>query len=696
MGHTPRHPDARGITIAQMRVPPMSLALNTAPIHSPVIVAGARRKNAALPQRTAARTGMGDGALACMQAWERVRALSPDIWLALPAVRGGAWCDPAFLLQGVTAAGMPHPALAAEVERALARGSSATTAPCLVALAALAHARHAGGEAALALAEAALRMLPHPDDPQAALVHGLYAALLLPAVEGLPRAAAALAMPGEDKPLAPLPALWLAGAGFAAGMPLAALSRQLAAACKAAGATDDAARRELGSRARLLDGLLGNGGAAPGAPFFGKDQSGEEARFGHWLTRLQAAWYAGEQACALAAVHAAGALCGPLTAPGDLLLYHLFAALALSRSETGAALPALRRHCEALRGLDARCKASSGALPALAEAAYARRRGDALGALRGCEEALGSATRQGLHWLAALAGEEAAWQAAACGLASAARHYRQQALASCRNWGALGRLAYLRSAWRDDAPASSGGAAPARLACAFGQSLAHELNQPLAAVTLHAAAAGKWLRRAEPDVERALASLALIGAAGSQAGEIVRGMQRLASGQTVETTSVDLDDAVREALQMLEPALRKQGIALELALGLGACGIEANRGQLQQVLTNLVLNAIEAHAACSALGTRRIRIATCRAGADEVELAVTDNGPGIAPAYRDRVFASPFSTKRAPASSGAGMGLAISLDIVLAHGGRIRHEPCAPHGACFRVRLPLRGKQQPA
>lgn len=221
----------------------------------------------------------------------------------------------------------------------------------------------------------------------------------------------------------------------------------------------------------------------------------------------------------------------------------------------------------------------------------------------------------------------------------------------------------------------------------LGLSIAHEVNQPLAAISLHAAAALKWLRRATPDVERALISLEQISAAGRQASDIVRSVQQLALRQENDMGKVPVDQAVADALRLLDGLLCRNGIAVELAFGLGDCIIHANRVQLQQVVTNLLVNAIEALAGGEPGGRpRRIRVQTRHYNAYEVEISVTDNGPGIAPRHRDFVFGSMFSTK----PNSTGMGLSISLAIVRAHGGNIAYEPAEPHGACFRFRLPVR------
>jgi len=217
----------------------------------------------------------------------------------------------------------------------------------------------------------------------------------------------------------------------------------------------------------------------------------------------------------------------------------------------------------------------------------------------------------------------------------------------------------------------------------LGIAIAHEINQPLAAIALHAAAAHKWLQRGEPDIERALASLSQIMDAGRQAGDIVRSVHRMAARQDSECGDVEVDRVLADALQWPRHLMRRQRIALEFEPGLPTCMIRANLVQLQQVLTNLLLNAIEALAGCSA---GRIGVSSRRYNEHEIEIAVADNGPGIAPADRERVFGRLFSTKR----NGTGMGLSISRAIARAHGGDLVFEPCAPQGACFRLRLPLR------
>lgn len=521
-----------------------------------------------------------------------------------------------------------------------------------------------------------------------------HAAMVTPLAASLEQAARELAAICEDEAAPACAALYLAGTGFAAGMSLPELAHRLAQARRRPAGAED--RAELAGRAGLLDILLvGNESAMPAA----SDGAAPEHRFGYWLTVLQKAWYAGAQVQALHAIDRAGALASPLLPPVERMSFHLFAALALSRSMDAHADRRPDAHCAELRRMARLHPASAAGFSILADAAHAGRNGDALAALRGYEAAAEAAARQGRHWMAALAWEEAAHLTQASGLDSATGHYRQAALASYRQWGAHGRIACLRSRWGVAEPCRKGEApgvpadVPAPQAAGLGElglSIAHEVNQPLAAISLHAAAARKWLRKAEPDIERALSSIALISDAGRHAGDIVRSMQRLAAHCNNDMGQVKVDQTARDVLQLLQRRMRKEGIELEAALGLGEATIHANGTQLQQVITNLLVNAIEALTSAGApAGPKRINIATRALDGHEVEIRVSDNGPGVAQHHRDRVFGSLFSTK--PGSTG--MGLAICLAIVRAHGGRIAYEPAQPRGACFRFLLPVHPRE---
>jgi len=619
------------------------------------------------------------GDAACMQAFERLRVLAPGFWHTLPVCGADTMQGFDAVLEAALSAptdAFPYAAIAAEAERALGRGLRGATPVALLLLAALALGREGTGARALAgtACEIAARLGEHTRHT----VQTLHAALIGPFGGAPEQAAADLAALCEAETGPACAHLYLAGNGLIAGMALPKMTRHVerAAGLPPADAHAAALHAELAARALLLRGL------AQEQPLSAVEMpvpAAQRARFGVWITRLQAAMYRGEHAAALQAAAQAEALNGPLLPVGDRTVLHLFAALALAPSNDPATCARLELHCAALRRLARQLPACARVLVQCADAACARHDGCQLDALRGFEGAAAAAASHGRHGLAALAWEQAAQQAQACGLGAAVLHYRRQALASCAQWGAEGRAAALCRAWGMEAD-SDGGVGE------LGLSIAHEVNQPLAAISLHAAAARKWLRRPEPDIERALSSLSLIGEAGRHAGDIVRSIQRMASRKEQEMGSVALDQAIADTLRLLHRRLRKHGIEVELALGLGERAIHASRVQLQQVLTNLVINAIEALAGGSPGGdARRIRIASRPHGEHEVEIAVADNGPGIAPQHAGRVFGSMFSTK--PDSTG--MGLSISLAIVRAHGGHIEYEPCVPHGACFRFRLPV-------
>lgn len=415
--------------------------------------------------------------------------------------------------------------------------------------------------------------------------------------------------------------------------------------------------------------------------------------FGHWLCRLQGAWYANQPAACRDALSQADFLLGPSVAPAERMRYHVFAVLVLTDSAAPAL--ALEPHYGRLASLCEAAPADAPPLAVFADAILRHRQCDQLGALRGYESVAADASRTQMPWLVALAWEQAARLAQDCGLGAAMQHYRVQAVNAYQGWGAHGRMALLLRRWPDAARALAvpdGALERLFRAGTVGElslSIAHEVNQPLAAISLHAAAARKWLRKAPPDIERALSSIALISDAGRHAGDIVRSVQQLAASEQCDITRVHVDQTIAETLKLLHRQARRHGIAVELALGLGDCHIDASRVQLQQIITNLVVNAIEALAAHGAPSAgKRIGIASRHHGERDVEISISDNGPGIALHDRDRIFGSLFSTK----ADGTGMGLSISLAIVRAHGGHIGYEPVQPNGACFRFRLPKQSR----
>lgn len=217
-------------------------------------------------------------------------------------------------------------------------------------------------------------------------------------------------------------------------------------------------------------------------------------------------------------------------------------------------------------------------------------------------------------------------------------------------------------------------------------SIAHEVNQPLSAIVLNAGAGLHWLKRDEPDLLQVRQAFDLIVTAGRRAGDIIRGIRGLARKTAPEPAEFSVDDALREVLPLLRCELHKLGIAIRTELGLDRQTIRADRAQFQQVVLNLLINAMEAVAACPPTKARReicLRSTAIVAGGD-IQLSVEDSGAGLAPELAARVFEPLFSTK----PEGMGMGLAICRTIVEAHGGRIWATPGLQHGAAFHVSLP--------
>ncbi|MCJ8142843.1 PAS domain S-box protein [Ancylobacter sp. A5.8] len=214
-------------------------------------------------------------------------------------------------------------------------------------------------------------------------------------------------------------------------------------------------------------------------------------------------------------------------------------------------------------------------------------------------------------------------------------------------------------------------------------SIAHEINQPLAAITAHAAAGQRWLNRPEPDLDEVRASLAQAGAAATRASEVVRRVRTLMTQVEPEKTLLPVNAVVEEALHLLRNEMAAQGIVLAAALGAEDSRIEVDRILLQQVLINLMANAMQAMQATPP-GARRLGVRT-HAVPDEVIIEVCDTGPGFSEQVAQKAFEPFFTTK----AQGMGLGLAMCRTIVTAHGGEIAiAAPEQGMGGKLRLSLP--------
>lgn len=212
-------------------------------------------------------------------------------------------------------------------------------------------------------------------------------------------------------------------------------------------------------------------------------------------------------------------------------------------------------------------------------------------------------------------------------------------------------------------------------------SIAHEVNQPLAAIVTNGEAGLRWINRAEPDLEEARAAMGRMIVEGQRASDIISRIRALASNKDPQRAPVALNAAIEDAALLLKRELAAHDVRLILALSPEVGEVVGDRVQLQQVVINLAMNGIQAMAGRD--GARDLTLSTRRAD-DRVVLEVADTGPGVAAQDAQVLFKAFHSTK----ATGMGMGLSISKSIVEAHGGAIAAETAQDGGAVFRVVLP--------
>jgi two-component system sensor kinase FixL len=220
-------------------------------------------------------------------------------------------------------------------------------------------------------------------------------------------------------------------------------------------------------------------------------------------------------------------------------------------------------------------------------------------------------------------------------------------------------------------------------------SIAHEVNQPIAAVVTNAIAGLRWIDAQPPVLEEVRQALERIEKDGSRAGEVVSRVRGLVKKVPPRIEHWDLNEAVGEVVALTCPDLLRNGVVLHNDLADNIRLVKGDRVQLQQVLMNLIVNAIEAMTGVHDR-PRELTISTGRADPDIAMVEVRDTGTGIDPGHLDRLFNSFYTTK----AEGMGMGLAISRTIVEAHGGALETVPNEPHGAVFRFTLPTRENAQ--
>ncbi len=213
--------------------------------------------------------------------------------------------------------------------------------------------------------------------------------------------------------------------------------------------------------------------------------------------------------------------------------------------------------------------------------------------------------------------------------------------------------------------------------------IAHELNQPLAAIATYAHACDRLLSMPDPEIEEIQAALKQIADQAVRAGDIIRRLRNLARTDESVRTPVDINTVIEELTDLIQSDARAHGVQYKQKLSPGLPKVTVDRAQIQQVVLNLVRNALEA-LALGQLDVSEVIVSTRLNPEGEVEISVCDNGPGVDSFVAHRIFDPFCSTK----PTGTGLGLPISRTIVHTHGGSLDYVPNVPSGACFLVKLP--------
>jgi len=250
--------------------------------------------------------------------------------------------------------------------------------------------------------------------------------------------------------------------------------------------------------------------------------------------------------------------------------------------------------------------------------------------------------------------------------------HRRRNLAEVRSRNAIAELTYMNRQ-----------AAAGQLSA----SIAHEVNQPLTAITLKAAAALGWLGKAPPDLGEVKAALEDIQSSGYRAGDIVQSLRAMFKKGLNERVSVDVNSVILSVLAIVRIDLQKSSIQVQTQLDDQLPAVTGDRVQLQQVVLNLVMNAIDSMQSAE---RRVLRLQSQRSKPDKVTISIEDTGRGIEASVIDRIFNPLFTTK----TQGTGMGLAICRSIIESHRGRIWASSEAGKGAIFHVELPTGVKDQ--
>ncbi|HKD26841.1 MAG TPA: ATP-binding protein, partial [Xanthobacteraceae bacterium] len=222
-------------------------------------------------------------------------------------------------------------------------------------------------------------------------------------------------------------------------------------------------------------------------------------------------------------------------------------------------------------------------------------------------------------------------------------------------------------------------------------SIAHEVNQPLAAVVTNANACLRWLAGGTPNLEEAREAVERIIRDGKRAGDVIGRIRALVKKNGTEQASLDINEAVQEVVGLIQSEIQKNGVVLRMELAADLPRVLGDRVQLQQVILNLMMNGIEAMSGVTDR-SRDLLIRSRQHESDKVLVAVQDSGVGLQSESLDRLFKAFFTTK----PKGMGMGLAISRSIIEAHGGKLWAVSNDGPGATFQFTLHIGSKEAEA
>jgi C4-dicarboxylate-specific signal transduction histidine kinase len=194
----------------------------------------------------------------------------------------------------------------------------------------------------------------------------------------------------------------------------------------------------------------------------------------------------------------------------------------------------------------------------------------------------------------------------------------------------------------------------------------------------------RWLARQPPNLEKAKPLIGRIISDGNRAADILSRIRDFSKKATARKGDLEINEAILDVMGLVRATMSDHSVLLKMQLSERLPHILGDRVQLQQVILNLIMNAIEAMSEVSE-GSRALLISTSEAESGGVLVAISDSGPGLPPATLARIFEPFYTTK----SSGLGMGLSICRSIVEAHGGRLWATPNEPHGAVFCMMLPI-------